>query len=239
MCIVNLSAYKFIRLERLPTLRAQLEKTCQRGYLRGTILLSHEGINMNLAGNREAIDSFKHEMQSDPRFKSLSFKESISEKFPFERLKVKVKKEVITMGVGDIKPEQCTAKHLPAKQFKSWLDTSKEMMILDTRNRYEIEHGTFDKAVDLGIDNFREFPQALAQFMRDKKDQLMVLFCTGGIRCEKASALLLKQGHKNVYQLDGGILKYFEECGRAHYRGNCFVFDERIAVDSQLQELIE
>jgi len=143
---------------------------------------------------------------------------------------VKVKKEIITMGMSDIKPEDETGTHMSAEDLKAWLDQGKDFTLLDVRNQFEIDYGTFDQAVDLKIKNFRSFPDALDQSSGLEKAKPVVMFCTGGVRCEKASALMLKKGFKEVYQLDGGIIRYFDQYGAAHYRGDCFVFDERETV---------
>lgn len=232
---VNISAYKFITLDKLATLRADIDKACQRHAIKGTILLAEEGVNINLTGLRDDIDAIISYLHAIPGFEDLPFKESLSEKCPFHRIKIRIRPEIITMGDPDVKPEQGTAPHLPAAQFKQWLDEQRDITVLDTRNRYEIEFGSFTDAIDLGIDNFSDFPEAVSKLDNDLKEKPLVMFCTGGVRCEKAAVAMRKQGYSQVYQLDGGILKYFEEAGGAHYTGDCFVFDDRIAVNPALE----
>ncbi len=232
---VNISAYKFIQLDKLPTLRADLYKACQLYAIKGTILLASEGININLAGSRSNIDSIKNFLQSIEGFADLPFKESLSESCPFIRLKVRIRREIITVGAPDMLAQNATAPHLPASEFKQWLDDGRDIIVLDTRNHYEIEYGTFENALDLHIDHFSEFPAAIDKLSDQEKNKPVVIFCTGGVRCEKAAVVMHERGFDNVYQLDGGILKYFEEQGGAHYQGDCFVFDDRIAVTPKLE----
>lgn len=239
MQIINITAYKFVTLTKLPTLRAELLGKCNKLKIKGTIILSEEGVNILLAGSREAIDAMKAFIASYPQFSDLPYKESITADYPFKKMVIKIKPEIITMRVPDIKPEVDTVPHLSAKQLKQWLDQGKDVVILDTRNTYEIEMGTFDNAIDLNIENFRDFPQACQQLPEALKDKTIVTFCTGGVRCEKAGPLLAKQGFNHVYQLDGGVLRYFEECGGAYWHGDCFVFDERLAVTPELKSTNE
>jgi predicted sulfurtransferase len=149
---------------------------------------------------------------------------------------VKVKKEIIPLGLPSVRPREKTGARLAPRELKRWLDEKRDMVLLDTRNDYEIDHGTFETAMSLRLDHFREFPERLAEVPAELRDKPLVMFCTGGIRCEKASVVAMAQGFREVYQLDGGILKYFEECGGEHYEGRCFVFDRRIAVGSDLAE---
>ena len=238
MSFINISNYKFVSIPEaeLPELRAMLKEKVFALGLKGTILLSTEGINQFLSGTREAIDSYKKIMDSHPYFGVMSYKESPSEAQPFTRMLVRLKKEIISMGCPEIRPEQETAPHLAPEDFKRWYEEGKDMLVLDTRNDYEIRLGTFESAIDLDIKSFRDFPNAIQQLPEEFKNKPIVTFCTGGVRCEKAAQLMLNQGFKEVYQLDGGILNYFEHCGGDHYEGECFVFDKRVAVDSGLQE---
>lgn len=233
--IVNIAAYRFVTLDRLEQRRSLLCDLTHRLGLKGTILLSTEGINLFLAGSREAVDEFLEHLRREDAFADLPVKESFSQVPPFGCMKVKLKREIIPLGIDGIAPAETPAPALSAKSLRRWLDEGREVILLDVRNEYEIEHGTFENAVTLGLDHFRNLPAAVAQLPPDVRTQPIVMFCTGGIRCEKAGPFLLQQGFNEVYQLDGGILKYFEECGDAHYRGNCFVFDERVAVDPGLQ----
>jgi predicted sulfurtransferase len=200
------------------------------------VLLAEEGINLFLAGSRQGIDSLWRFLASDPRLTDLIYKESESREIPFNRLLVKIKREIIPLGLAQIRPAQQPAPRLQPEELKRWLDQGRDFVLLDTRNAFEVRVGTFVGAIDLGLGQFREFPQAAAGLAAALKQKPVVTFCTGGIRCEKAAPALLLQGFREVYQLDGGILRYFERCGGAHYAGECFVFDKRVAVDSALRE---
>jgi UPF0176 protein len=234
--IINLSAYKFTPLADLPVQRERLRAVADAGGIRGTILLSPEGINLFVAGERAPLDRLLAEIRALPGLADLVPKESLSEEQPFNRMLVKIKKEIIAFGVAGIDPARQPAPRMAAHTLKEWLDTGRPVTLLDTRNDYEVKMGTFRGAVAAGIDNFRDFPAAAARLPAELKDQPVVTFCTGGIRCEKAAPYLQQAGFKQVFQLDGGILKYFEECGAAHYDGECFVFDRRVGVDPALQE---
>ncbi|MFK7769748.1 MAG: sulfurtransferase [Mariniblastus sp.] len=233
---VNIAAYKFVDLDRLAERKAELLPLCRSLDLKGTILLSLEGINMFVAGSRQSIDAFLKHITAQPEFADIPIKESISDHQPFSRMLVRLKKEIISMGVQAIKPLQKTSPKISAQQLKQWLDDGKDLTLLDVRNDYEVEVGTFANAVPVGIDHFRTFPEATKRLPSEMKQKPIVMFCTGGIRCEKAGPLMEEEGFREVYQLDGGILKYFEECGGEHYDGDCFVFDKRVAVDPDLKE---
>jgi RluA family pseudouridine synthase len=234
--VVNMAAYKFVELDQLPERREQIRELARSLDLKGTVLLSEEGINLFIAGSRSSIDQFLAKLRSDSRLSDLPVKESLSEQQPFTRMLVKIKHEIISFGVDGIDPRKRTSPKLPPEQLKQWLDEGRPVHLLDTRNDYEVEVGTFSNAHVLGIDHFREFPEAIESLPGEMKDEPIVMFCTGGIRCEKAGPLMQERGFKNIFQLDGGILKYFEECGGDHYDGDCFVFDQRVAVDPQLHE---
>lgn len=234
MQTLNIASYKFITLDNLPELRVSLLNECEALKLKGTILLSPEGINVTLAGKITAITAFKTYLTADPRFNDIAFKESYSATQPFKRLKVKLKQEIITFRLPEIRPEIQRAPAISPQQFKQWLDEGRELTILDTRNDYEIELGTFMGATQLHIQDFCEFPKAVENLPTKKP---IVLFCTGGVRCEKAGLHLLNKGFREVYQLDGGILNYFSTIGAAHYKGACFVFDERIALQPNLEPI--
>ena len=233
---VNISAYKFIPLDELSVWRERLLEVCRAGDLRGTVLLSVEGINLFVAGTRSEIDTLLATLRSIPGLADLTPKESVSAKQPFDRMLVKIKKEIIAFGVPGIDPARRPSPKLPARTLKQWLDEGRPITLLDTRNDYEIRLGTFRGAVTARIENFRAFPAAVKSLPEEMKECPIVMFCTGGIRCEKAGPFLEQAGFKNVHQLDGGILKYFEECGGAHYEGECFVFDQRVGVDPALRE---
>lgn len=232
MQILNIAGYKFISLSDLVALREQLLSRCQEHGLKGTILLSSEGVNMSLSATIESLQAFKSELKSDSRFYDMTFHETYSDVVPFQRMKVKIKKEIITLNKPEANPVANRAPDISPQEFKRWMDEGKDFIVLDTRNDYEVQFGTFSRAVNLHINDFGEFPQAVEKLNIDKP---VVMFCTGGIRCEKAAIHMLNQGHSEIYQLDGGILGYFAEVGGDHYQGECFVFDERIAVDPQLE----
>jgi RluA family pseudouridine synthase len=232
---LNIAAYKFVPLEDLHERRKVLRRLTTDLKLCGTILLSPEGINLFIAGEQESIDHFLETLRSDACFADLTVKESWTTYQPFRRMLVKIKREIIAFGIESVRPEVRTSPKLTPEQLKAWLDEGRELTLLDTRNDYEIELGTFDRAVDLHIHHFRDFPEAAEALPAETKEKPLVMFCTGGIRCEKAGPYLEQVGFKNVYQLDGGILNYFERCGGAHYDGDCFVFDHRVAVKPDLQ----
>ncbi len=234
--IINIAAYKFVTLDELPERRAGLRALSDRLELKGTILLSPEGINCFLAGSREAIDTFLGELTGQPEFAGLEVKESVSDRQPFTRMLVRIKKEIIAFGVEGIQPAKYTSPRVAAKELKRWLDAGRDVVLLDTRNDYEYETGTFSNAIKLDLKDFRHFPEVVAGLPEELKEKEIVSFCTGGIRCEKAAPYLESMGFKKVYQLDGGILKYFEECGGTHYEGECFVFDQRVGLDPELKE---
>ncbi|MCH2640904.1 MAG: hypothetical protein MKZ55_00305 [Candidatus Thalassarchaeum sp.] len=230
---VNIAGYRFVDLPDRDELREPFREACQKNRLLGTILLSTEGINFFLCGDQAGIDGFLNYLESDERFVDIPLKISHSEKLAFRRMNVRLKKEIISMGMDEIRPADYTGDAISPTEFKHWLDEGRDITILDTRNDYEIRIGTFENAVDLDISTFRTFPDAVANSDLDK-EKTVVMFCTGGIRCEKASALMLNQGFQDVRQLEGGVLGYFEEVGGAHWNGDCFVFDRRVAVDPEL-----
>lgn len=233
---VNISVYKFVPLDDLTARRERLLEVSRAGGLRGTILLSTEGINLFVAGTRASIDALLATLRAIPGLADLSPKESRSTEQPFNRMLVKIKKEIIAFGVEGIDPARRPSPKLSARTLKQWLDEGRPVTLLDTRNDYEVRMGTFRGAITAGIDHFREFPAAVDNLPEEMKERPVVMFCTGGIRCEKAGPYMEQAGFKHVHQLDGGILKYFEECGGAHYNGECFVFDRRVGVDPALRE---
>jgi predicted sulfurtransferase len=234
--IANISTYKFADLHDLPTLRERLRAHCLEAELKGTILLSPEGINLFIAGPRPAVEALVDLIRTIPGLEDLAPKWSMSDEQPFNRMLVKIKKEIIAFGVEGINPARYTSPRISARELKQWLDEGRPVTLLDTRNDYEVKMGTFVGAEILHLDHFKEFPEAVKKLPEAIKEIPMVSFCTGGVRCEKAAPLLEREGFRTVYQLDGGILKYFEECGGAHYEGECFVFDKRVGVDPALQE---
>ena len=234
--ITNIAAYRFAELTDLKSLRQRLLSLCRGWGLKGTILISMEGINLFVAGGSAEIDLLLAELRSIQGLEGLAVKTSESDHQPFSRMLVRIKKEIIAFGVDGINPARRTSPKLPPATLKQWLDEGRRITLLDTRNDYEIKLGTFRGALPAGIDHFRDFPQAVERFPESLKDDPVVMFCTGGIRCEKAGPYMEREGFREIYQLDGGILKYFEECGGAHYDGECFVFDQRVGVDPALRE---
>lgn len=234
--ILNISCYKFVQLDNLPERRLSIRRRAVELNLRGTVLLSAEGINLFVAGSPADVHAFVDFLREDPLLADLAPKESYNDYQPFNRMLVKLKKEIISFGFPDVVPEIRTSPKLPAMELKRWIDEGRPLHLLDTRNDYEVSIGTFRNAIRLNIDHFREFPEAVAALPQALRDEPIVMFCTGGIRCEKAGPWMEQAGFKQVYQLDGGILKYFEEVGGEHYEGECFVFDQRVAVDPQLLE---
>jgi len=235
MHFINLAGYKFVSLDGLDDLKALLDRRCRELELKGTILLSFEGINIVLAGSDEATKSFQAALHADPRLADLRFKHSLSGFQPFERMLVKIKKEIITLRMPGVDPAKERAPAIAPGELKRWLDEGREVVLLDTRNAFEVDTGTFDNAMDLRLSSFGQFVQAADRLDPTLKDKTIVTFCTGGIRCEKAAPVLIGKGFRNVFQLDGGILQYFEECGDAHFKGRCFVFDQRVALDGDLE----
>ncbi len=236
--ILNIAGYRFARIpeQQLDQLRRSLKKLCLSRRLKGTILISREGINLFVAGDRAGIDALLRQIRQLAGFASFAVKESFSEDQPFRRMLVKVKREIIAFGVEAIDPAVHTSTRVDPAQLKQWLDDGQELVLLDVRNDYEVELGTFKSACAMGIDRFRDFPAAAQRLPKSMRMKRVITFCTGGIRCEKAAPYLESIGFDNVYQLDGGILKYLELCGGDHYDGECFVFDQRVAVDDTLSE---
>jgi UPF0176 protein len=233
MKILNLAGYKFIPLHDLATLQDHLLHQCRTLGVKGTILLSTEGININLAGTISDMAAFKTELKSDTRFADMSFHETYSATLPFKTLKVKLKKEIITLRKPEATPIETRAPSITPELLKEWLDEKRDITLLDTRNDYEVRFGTFTGATHLNLKDFGELPNALQNIPKTKP---IVMFCTGGIRCEKAALYMQHQGYMSLYQLEGGILGYFANVGGAHYEGECFVFDERVAVDAHLHD---
>ena len=238
--VLNISTYKFVPLPDAAALREVLLARAQALQLKGTILLAEEGINMFLAGPADDVRSFVTQLQQDPRFADIAPKESWSDTQPFKKMLVKVKGEIIRMNYPTIKPADGRAPAVAPATVKRWLDqghddNGRPVVTLDTRNDFEVDEGTFEGAIDWRITKFTEFPDAFRAHLDELKDKTVVSFCTGGIRCEKAAILMREEGLEHVYQLEGGILKYFEETDGSHYQGGCFVFDERRALSADLQ----
>ena len=242
--ILNTAAYHFVPVADPQALAAQVRVWAEAGPLRGTALIAPEGINLFLAGEERAIRAFFEHLQADPRFAELRVKYSRSGAQPFARLKVKVKPEIISFRREETSPLAGRAPVVAPATLAQWLqqghdDSGKRVVLLDTRNRQEVEYGTFAGALTLPIDKFTDLPAAIEPHRDGLADATVVSFCTGGIRCEKAALWMQAAGMDNVLQLDGGILGYFEQAGGQGYDGHCFVFDERIALDAELKPLVD
>ena len=242
--LLNVAAYHFVEIADPRALAAQLRAMAEPGGLLGTVLVADEGINLFLVGAESAIHGFLGELRGDPRFAAIVVKESRSRTQPFARLKVKVKREIIAFRRDGASPLDGRAPAVSPTTLARWIgqgadDSGRRLVLLDTRNREETAHGSFAGALTLPIDNFTDLPEALTPYRSALADATVVSFCTGGIRCEKAALWMRGEGMDNVLQLDGGILGYFEHVGGAGYDGRCFVFDERVALDPQLQPLVD
>ena len=237
--ILNIAAYLFVSLDGLPELRAKMLDECNTRELKGTILLTGEGINLFLAGKTDALRGFLDWLRADPRFAPIQAKESWSDEQPFKKMLIKLKNEIIRMNHPAIRPEEGRANFISQKKLQEWLDRGTDdlgrpVVMVDTRNAFEVEYGTFENALHFNIEKFTEFPAAISAHKEILMDKTLVSFCTGGIRCEKSGLYMREIGMQHSYQLEGGILKYFEEVGQAHYQGSCFVFDEREALEPDL-----
>jgi len=236
--VLNISAYLFSAIGDPATLRLVLKDRAEAANLKGTILLAEEGINLFLAGDADAVRGFVDALREDPRFAALTTKESWSSERPFRRMIVKVKREIIRMDHPTINPGVDRAPAVAPETLRRWLDqgrddTGRAVVLLDTRNAFEVDYGTFTGALDWRIERFTQFPDAAAARRADLQGKTVVSFCTGGIRCEKAAIYLREEG-VDAFQLDGGILGYFEQVGGDHFTGECFVFDEREALTADL-----
>ena len=230
--------YQIVELPDYRTIRAPLLDACMSHGLRGTLLLAEEGINGTIAGTRGGIDAVKQWLEADGRFDRLEYKESLmdAEGVPFYRMKVKLKKEIVTLGVPGISPKMKVGRYVIPEDWNA-LITDPETITIDTRNDYEYEVGTFKGAVNPETKTFREFPEWVADNLDPKKHKKVAMFCTGGIRCEKSTSYLLEQGFEEVYHLKGGVLNYFEQVPHTEstWEGECFVFDNRVTVNHQLE----
>ena len=235
--IVVCALYKFVTLENYQALRQPIHNVMEKNHVRGTLLLANEGINGTIAGSRHAIDTVITWLKSDSRLAELECKESITGVMPFNRTRVKLKKEIVTMGIEGIDPKQVVGTYVNAQEWNSLIDDP-EVLVIDTRNDYEFQVGTFKNAINPNTQSFREFPQYVKENLDSDKHKKVAMFCTGGIRCEKSTAFLKQQGFDEVYHLKGGILKYLEEMPieSTLWEGECFVFDERVTVNHQLKK---
>lgn len=241
--VLNISSYLFVTLRDADALRERLHAEALGRGLKGTVLIAEEGINLFLAGAPEAVRGWLAVLQADPRFTGLAAKESWSETVPFKKLLVKVKGEIIRMNHPTIRPDAVgevgRAPAVAPAVLRQWLsqghdDAGRPVVTLDTRNDFEVDYGSFEGALDWRISKFSEFPDAVQAHRAELAGKTVVSFCTGGIRCEKAALYMQQAGIEHVYQLDGGILKYFELTDGAHWQGECFVFDGREALSADL-----
>ncbi len=233
--IVVAALYKFVALPDYQDLREPLIAECAAAGIKGTLLLASEGINGTVAGSREGIDQVLNFLKKDPRLVDLSHKESFDEAMPFYRMKVKLKREIVTMGVEGIDPRQVVGTYVAPKDWNA-LIADPDVVVVDTRNDYEYELGSFEGALNPDTKSFREFPQYVADNMNPEKQKKVAMFCTGGIRCEKSTAYMKEQGFEEVYHLHGGILQYLEDVPQSEsmWNGECYVFDNRVSVDHDL-----
>ena len=235
------AAYQFVELDDCAALRDRLLRSAQQGALKGTVLLAPEGINFNLAGAPLALQQWLDELATDARFQGLDLKRHSAAALPFKRLLVKVKREIIRMNESGVRPQAGRAPAVDGRTLARWLadghcDAGRPVALLDTRNGFEVDAGAFDAAMDWRLGKFSDFPAALKAHGGDLAGKTVVTYCTGGIRCEKAALWMQQAGVPNVVQLDGGILRYFEDVKDApHWHGRCFVFDERVALDTRLE----
>jgi len=234
--IVNIAGYRFVDLDDRDELRQPFRYICEKLKLKGTILLSKNGINFFLAGKQDSIDSYIEFLESDDRFIGIPLKISYTDYQPFRRMLVRLKKEIIALGIDEIRPVDYTGENIKPVEFKKILDDNEEVIIVDTRNEYETRVGVFENAIDLNLSTFKDFPGAIQNLPEEYKKKQIVMYCTGGIRCEKASVVMMNAGFENVKQLEGGILGYFEETDGSYWKGDCFVFDQRVAIDTDLNE---
>ncbi len=235
--VAVLSFYKFVDLDGLEEIKASLLSLCEKNGINGTFILASEGINATVAGSREGIDRLIAYLESDPKLSGAGYKLSCNERSPFHRLKVKFKKELVPTGVGDIEPQRLSGRRVSPAEWNE-LVSRPDVLLIDTRNDYEYHVGTFRGAVNPKTAHFREFPEYVRQNLDSGKHTEIAMFCTGGIRCEKATSYLLERGFKQVYQLEGGVLSYLEQVPpeQSLWEGECFVFDDRTSVDHDLEK---
>ena len=233
---LNIAGYKFVTIPDRDTLRQPFKHKCDSLELKGTILLSHEGINIFIAGLESNIVQFRNWVIEDKRFNDISFKESTSDAQPFNRMNVRLKNEIISVGLPNFDRIDSEEGRIFPNELHQRLSNNEDLVLLDTRNTYETRLGSFHNSIELDIRTFRAFPEAVANMDASFKDKQIVMFCTGGVRCEKASVIMRDAGFTNVRQLEGGILGYFQEVGGDHWNGECFVFDKRVALKPDLTE---
>lgn len=234
-CVIA-ALYKFVSLPDYVDWQGPLKKVCREQGIMGTLLLASEGINGTIAGSREGIDAVLAFLKKDPRFSDLEHKESYASALPFHRLKVRLKKEIVTLGVAGIDPNRRVGTYVEAEAWNA-LISDPEVILIDTRNTYEYDIGTFRGSVNPRTTSFREFPRFVKENLDPRKHKKVAMHCTGGIRCEKASSYMLSEGFETVYHLKGGILKYLETIPpeESLWEGECFVFDNRASVNHALE----
>ncbi len=232
--VIITTFYHFINLPNFESLKDPFLTFCKNNGLKGTILLAREGINSTISGTKEGISNLYDYLRNDIGIQHLVYKESINEEQPFKKMKINLKKEIVALGVEDLDVEGLKGEYIAPKDWDAFIKRE-DVIVIDTRNKYETLLGSFDKAIDPNTATFRQFPKWVEDNLNDlEKDKKIAMFCTGGVRCEKSTAYLKSKGFKNVYHLEGGILKYFEDTKAESWHGSCFVFDERVALNKSL-----
>ena len=238
---LTIAFYQFVSLENIDQLQTFILKFCKKNNIKGTILLAAEGINGTISGKKNNIHEFLEFIKTDPflndSFKNLEHKESWASKNPFYRMKVRLKKEIVTLGIDGVSPAKKVGQYVNPEDWNALIEDP-DTIVIDTRNNYEVDIGSFKNSINPQTESFREFPTFVEKNLKDNKQKKVAMFCTGGIRCEKATSLMLKKGFEDVYHLKGGILKYLENIPKEKslWRGECFVFDQRVAVTHGLDE---
>ncbi|MFT4727271.1 MAG: UPF0176 protein [Granulosicoccus sp.] len=239
--IINISGYRFVHLNDLPDLQARLKSSLAEFDMQGSIMLASEGINVSLAGTAAAVKKTREFLDQDERLANLWLKETLSQAVPYRRLRIRVRTEIIAFDGQESESLQASrpvAAAIPPETLKRWLDENKDMTLLDARNDYEIVSGTFPQSTNVNIKHFRNFKTAIEDALEAGQldpGKPLVTYCTGGIRCEKAAPWLLEKGFSEVYQIEGGLLSYFAQCGSAHWQGDCFIFDDRVELTTDLK----
>ncbi|MBE9046770.1 rhodanese-related sulfurtransferase [Pleurocapsales cyanobacterium LEGE 10410] len=236
MTYIIATFYKFVTISELDAKKSLIQASCRENEVKGTIILAEEGINGTIAGSTQAIADVLNALRSVPNLADLEHKESTSDRLPFARLKVKIKPEIVTLGLPAVNPTRQVGTYVAPENWNQII-SNPEVVVIDTRNDYEVEIGSFQRAKNPNTKSFRDFPKYVAQNLDPEEQPKVAMFCTGGIRCEKASSYLLSQGFKEVYHLKGGILKYLENVSseESMWEGECFVFDERVALKEGLK----
>lgn len=231
---LNIAGYRFTLIDNIESTLNQLKGLCADLDIKGTIYLANEGINIGLSGNLLVIKIFQNRLNQDERFRGIRFHELFSQYCPYHKMTVKTKTELVPIEDGALKVGDFDHQYLAPLELKKWLDENKDFILLDMRNDFEFDLGTFDQATQLNLRRFRKLQTKASELAKLPKDKPIVTFCTGGIRCEKAAPYLEKYGFNKVYQLEGGIIEYLRQTKGAHWHGNCFVFDDRVSINSQL-----